>query len=113
MKRRKMNDSENIKMNLNIGGQRIVQTVPFRNQDFVRDVEKEVDNLYSKWRKEFHSKTDREILAMVAYRVASFYWQRSLTTAPDFSIQHLVSIFFIPSAPTGPDPCCHAFITRA
>ena len=46
-------------MNLNIGGQRIVQTVPFRNQDFVRDVEKEVDNLYSKWRKEFHSKTDR------------------------------------------------------
>ena len=25
-----MNDSENIKMNLNIGGQRIVQTVPFR-----------------------------------------------------------------------------------
>ena len=35
-----MNDSENIKMNLNIGGQRIVQTVPFRNQDFVRDVEK-------------------------------------------------------------------------
>ena len=73
MKRRKMNDSENIKMNLNIGGQRIVQTVPFRNQDFVRDVEKEVDNLYSKWRKEFHSKTDREILAMVAYRFASFY----------------------------------------
>ena len=47
-----MNDSENIKMNLNIGGQRIVQTVPFRNQDFVRDVEKEVDNLYSKWRKD-------------------------------------------------------------
>jgi len=73
MKRRKMNDSENIKMNLNIGGQRIVQTVPFRNQDFVRDVEKEEDNLYSKWRKEFHSKTDREILAMVAYRFASFY----------------------------------------
>ena len=69
MKRRKMNDSENIKMNLNIGGQRIVQTVPFRNQDFVRDVEKEVDNLYSKWRKEFHSKTDREILAMVAYQI--------------------------------------------
>lgn len=68
-----MNDSENIKMNLNIGGQRIVQTVPLRNQDFVRDVEKEVDNLYSKWRKEFHSKTDREILAMVAYRFASFY----------------------------------------
>ena len=70
-----------------------------------------MDNLYSKWRKEFHSKTDREILAMVAYRFASFYCElkdqyakaaaladecilaRSLTTAPDFSIQHLVSIF--------------------
>ena len=49
-------------MNLNIGGQWIVQTVPSGIRTSWRDVEKEVDNLYSKWRKEFHSKTDREIL---------------------------------------------------
>ncbi len=68
-----MHDSENIKMNLNIGGQRITQTVPFRNQDFVRDVEKEVDRLYTAWRREFAKKTDKEILAMVAYQFAYFY----------------------------------------
>lgn len=68
-----MNDSENIKMYLNIGGQRVSLTVPFSRQNFVRDVEKDVDSLYSKWRLAFPAKTDREIFAMVAYQYASFY----------------------------------------
>jgi len=68
-----MNDSEKIKMYLNIGDQRISLTVPFARQDFVRDTESEVDRLYRKWRKAFPAKTDREILAMVAYQYASFY----------------------------------------
>lgn len=71
--RKEMNDSDKIKMYLNIGEQRISLTVPFARQDFVRDVEREVDSLYRKWRLSFPSKTDREILAMVAYQYASFY----------------------------------------
>ena len=68
-----MNDSEKIKMYLNIGDQRISLTVPFERQEFVRDVEADVDRLYARWRKAFPAKTDREILAMVAYQYASFY----------------------------------------
>lgn len=68
-----MNDSDNIKMYLNIGGQRISLNVPFDRQDFVRDVELDVDGLYRKWRLAFPAKPDREILAMVAYQYASFY----------------------------------------
>lgn len=60
-------------MYLNIGDQRISLTVPYARQDFVRDVETEVDKLYRKWRLNFPSKSDREILAMVAYQYASFY----------------------------------------
>lgn len=68
-----MNDSEKVKMYLNIGDQRISLTAPFARQDFIRDTESEVDRLYRKWRKAFPAKTDREILAMVAYQYASFY----------------------------------------
>lgn len=60
-------------MFLNIGDQRISLTVPFDRQDFVRDVESKVDRLYRKWRLSFPSKTDREILAMVAYQFASYF----------------------------------------
>lgn len=68
-----MTDLEKIKMFLNIGDQRFSMTVPFAKQDFVRDVESEVDGLYRKWRLSFPSKSDKEILAMVAYQYASFY----------------------------------------
>lgn len=60
-------------MYLNIGEQRISLTVPFANQDFVREVEEKVDGLYRQWRISFPSKTNREILAMVAYQYASYY----------------------------------------
>ena len=68
-----MNESENIKMFLNIGGQKITLNVPYDRQDFVREVETRTEQLYSKWRKDFPLKTDREILAMVTYQFASHY----------------------------------------
>lgn len=68
-----MNDSGKINMYLNIGDQRISLSVPFERQDFVRNVEAKVDELYRKWRKTFTSKTDNEIMAMVAYQFASHY----------------------------------------
>ncbi len=68
-----MNDKEKIKMYLNIGGCQVPVTVPGSQQEFVRDVESQVESLYSNWRREFTKRTDREILAMVAYQFASHY----------------------------------------
>lgn len=74
-------NTEMTKMNLNIGGALIKITVPFSQQDFVRDVEEQVNNLYAKWRHEFQKKTDREILAMITYRYASAYYELSESMA--------------------------------
>ncbi len=68
-----MESTEKIKMYLNIGGSQIAVTVPFSQQDTVRDVEKQVNDLYTSWRHQFSKKTDREIMAMVAYQFASHY----------------------------------------
>lgn len=68
-----MDSDDPIKISLNIGGQSISLTVPFSRQDFARDVEKSVDTLYTKWRRAFPRKSDREVLAMVAYQFASHY----------------------------------------
>lgn len=68
-----MKDSEIVNMFLNIGDQRISLSVPFERQDFVRNVEAKVEQLYRRWRKAFQSKTDKEIMAMVAYQFASHY----------------------------------------
>ncbi|MBD5358281.1 MAG: cell division protein ZapA [Bacteroides sp.] len=68
-----MNDSNNITMTINIGGEHIQLTVPFDHQDVVRDAEKAVATLFDKWRKKRSKKTDKEILAMVAYQFAYFY----------------------------------------
>lgn len=68
-----MNDSDNIKMTINIGGEHIQLSVPFDRQDSVRDAEKAAAKLYDDWRKKWRSRSDKEILAMVAYQFASYY----------------------------------------
>lgn len=72
-----MDNTEYIQMTLNIGGCLIPLTVPFSQQDFVRDVETRVSTLYNSWRHKFTKRTDREILAMVAYQFANFYVELS------------------------------------
>ena len=73
-----MDDSEKVYMEINIGGQVVKLTVPFSEQDFVRDVEQEIDRLYHSWRKNFPRKDERELLAMIVYRYASYYRQLTL-----------------------------------
>lgn len=68
-----MKEQDKIKMNLNIGGQLLTLTVPFSKQDFTRDVERDLDRLYTEWKRRFPSKSDKEVLAMVAFQYASFY----------------------------------------
>lgn len=68
-----MNDSDNIKMTINIGGEHLQLSVPFNRQDVVRDAEKSASRLYDSWRKKWPSRSDKEILAMIAYQFASYY----------------------------------------
>ena len=39
----------------------------------MRDAEKAADDLFRSWRSRWPSRSDKEILAMVAYQFASFY----------------------------------------
>lgn len=68
-----MGTTDNVKMEINIAGERIFLTVPFSQQDAVRETEKNVESLYSAWRKDFPRKSDKELLAMIAYQYASYY----------------------------------------
>lgn len=60
-------------MTLNIGGQRLLLSVPFNRQNAVRDTEQAVASQYNSWKRQFPDKTDRELLAMLAYQFASYY----------------------------------------
>ena len=42
-------------------------------RSIVRDAEKAADDLFRSWRSRWPSRSDKEILAMVAYQFASFY----------------------------------------
>lgn len=61
-------------MTIEIGGQLLMLTVPFNRQNAVRDTEKAVASLLASWKKRFPDKNDRELLAMLAYQYASFYF---------------------------------------
>lgn len=66
-------EEKNIEININIAGEPIRRTVPFDKQDFTRDVEAEVNNMFSIWRTRFPNKTEKGLLAMMLYQYASYY----------------------------------------
>lgn len=68
-----MKETDNIKMEINIGGERLSLVVPFLSQNAVRDTERRVQDLFQSWSARFPDKTPPEILAMVAYRFAYIY----------------------------------------
>lgn len=68
-----MNDSDKVKMNINIAGEHIPLSVEFDRQNAVRNAEKAADSLFQTWRKKWPAKSDKELLAMVAYQFASYY----------------------------------------
>lgn len=96
MKRR-----EQIKMSLNIGGQPLTVNVPFDRQEFARDTEEEIDSLYRSWRREFPKKSDKELLAMVAYQYASFY--RDLTERQRLAAKLAEECIDLIDAPSRPE----------
>lgn len=65
---------DTVKIEINIAGEFIIVTVPFDRQDNIRDCERAINDLYAQWRKRFPRKTPSELLAMVAYQYALFYF---------------------------------------
>lgn len=68
-----MNDTDKVKMILNIGGEHLSLTVDFNRQDAVRDAEKIAADKFREFRLQYPKRSDREILAMVAYQIAYYY----------------------------------------
>ena len=67
-----MDDSKKIKLNIYIGDVPLtISTLP-EDTDNVRLLESELTSLYKKWRHSFSDKTDKELLAMIAYQYASY-----------------------------------------
>lgn len=59
----------------------ITLTVPFNDQDNVRETEKAISDLYNNWRLRFPNKSQEALLAMIAYQYASYYQALSANNA--------------------------------
>lgn len=66
-------NEDKVKLKLNIAGESIVISVADTKQEETRQVEEEVNMLFDTWRHRFPEKSDRELLAMIAFRYAEQY----------------------------------------
>lgn len=66
-------DQDKVKIKINIAGEDILLTVPYSEQDNTRETERNINSLFATWRKRFPEKSDRELLAMIAFQYASHY----------------------------------------
>lgn len=66
-------DQEKVRMKLNIAGEQILLSVPYSDQEHTREVEAQLNNLFNTWRGRFPEKSDRELLAMIAFQYAGHY----------------------------------------
>lgn len=66
-------NEEKVKLRLNIAGESIMLSVPYSQQETARQTESEVNRMFDSWRSRFPEKSDRELLAMIAFRLADRY----------------------------------------
>lgn len=66
-------NEEKVKIKITIAGEGIILRVPYTQQEATRRTEEEVNALFNKWRSDFPGKSDRELLAMIAFRYAERY----------------------------------------
>lgn len=66
-------DQEKVKLKLNIAGESILLSVPYSDQEQTRETEAEINSLFKTWRGRFPEKSDRELLAMIAFQYAVHY----------------------------------------
>lgn len=69
-----MSETKNVKMQIRIANETINLNVGFDRQDDVRQAEKSVNELYKRWRKQFPMRSDTELLAMISYQFALYYY---------------------------------------
>ena len=59
---------------------RISMTIPSDTEEVVRRAEYNVNKVFNKWKQDFHDKTSKEVLAMVAFQFAKSYYQLRIHT---------------------------------
>lgn len=91
-------DKDNVKLELNIGGEQLLISVPFSTKRSVKKCEDIINRQFNEWRNKYPRKNPSELLAMLAYKYASYYLELqsrldSLTVALEAtssSLSHLL-----------------------
>lgn len=68
-----MNETDKVRMTINIGGEHIQLAVPYNSQVNVRNAEKAASDLFDAWRLKWPRTSDKELLARIAYKFAASY----------------------------------------
>lgn len=68
-----MQNSEKVKIEISVGATKVPLSVELDSVRKVRGLESELNNLFDTWRKDFPDKSEKELLAMIAYQYASYY----------------------------------------
>lgn len=71
-----MKETDEIDIKIKIANQEVKLRQPVCNQEFIRDVESRVEELWRTWRARFPQLSESRILAMMVYQYASFYMQQ-------------------------------------
>lgn len=71
-----MKETDEIDIKIKIANQEVKLRQPVRNQEFIRDVEGRIEELWRTWRARFPQLSESRILAMMVYQYASFYMQQ-------------------------------------
>lgn len=69
-----MKDKDEIDIKIKIANEQLTLRNKLSEQDFVRDVEANIDELYRTWRPRFPHLSESRLLAMMVYQYASFYF---------------------------------------
>ena len=70
-----MTETDEIDIKIKIANQQVTLHQPLNNQEFIRDVEGRIEDLWSTWRARFPNLSESKLLAMMVYQYASFYFQ--------------------------------------
>lgn len=71
-----MKETDEIDIKIKIANQEVKLRQPVCNQEFIRDVESRVEELWRTWRARFPQLSESRLLAMMVYQYASFYMQQ-------------------------------------
>lgn len=61
-------------------------TISPESEQVIREAEYNVNKVWSTWRREFDSKTSKEVLAMVAFQFAKLYYLQNSIVADEHKI---------------------------